>query len=232
MLMEIDVVGDSEFGDAIADEVEAVHELAMAYVVDCPEALTAAASELNNVARLRREIETARKRITKPLDDAKREVMRQAHMQTEPLEEAERALKRAISDYQELIRARHAEEQRLARVAVEAEAARMLAEAEVARAEGDDALASSLDVAVSVMPEPAVAPLPKTSGISVRETWRAEITDVTALLRGVLDGTVPPGAVEPNMQMLNQSARAMRGALNWPGVRVVRETNVAATGAR
>lgn len=144
--------------------------------------------------------------------------------------------------------AQRAVEEKLLR---EAEAARQaeeeaLRKAEEARAAGDEAAARAAEqaaarkAAVAERREEkagvvAMAPVvvktvaaPEADGISYRTSYGAEVTDMTALLRGVLDGTVPREAVIPNEKFLSASARALKSAMNWPGVRVVATRVVAA----
>jgi hypothetical protein len=64
-------------------------------------------------------------------------------------------------------------------------------------------------------------------GVSYRTTYFAMVTDVKALIQGVIDGSVPADAVSPNMKALNQAARSFKDTLNWPGVEVKSERVVA-----
>ena len=66
----------------------------------------------------------------------------------------------------------------------------------------------------------------------MRETWKGVVDDLRALCRGVAEGKVPRTAVTPNMPSINGAARAMKGELNWPGCRAIRETGVAAKAAK
>jgi len=54
------------------------------------------------------------------------------------------------------------------------------------------------------------------------------VTDLKALASGVVNGTVPPAFIEPNVKALNQWARATKGSAQLPGVRVIAEQVVRA----
>jgi hypothetical protein len=73
-----------------------------------------------------------------------------------------------------------------------------------------------------------VSDTPRISGLSTRLTWHAEIVDWTALIRAVAEGHVPEVVLLPNLVVLNAQARALKTALDYPGVRVVSDSIVAA----
>lgn len=60
-------------------------------------------------------------------------------------------------------------------------------------------------------------------GVSYRTSYFAIVTDVKALIQGVLDGIVPSDALSPNMKALNAAARSFKETLNWPGVELKSE---------
>ena len=68
--------------------------------------------------------------------------------------------------------------------------------------------------------------VPKVEGVSFRETWHAEVTDMGVLLSAILDGRAPIDAVEPAESWLNAQARARKSEdLGIPGVKGVKETS-------
>ena len=67
----------------------------------------------------------------------------------------------------------------------------------------------------------------KMNGVSYRTSYFALVTDIKALLKGVLDGIVPADVVAPNTKALNSAARSFKDTLNWPGVEVKSERVVA-----
>lgn len=67
---------------------------------------------------------------------------------------------------------------------------------------------------------PAVAvPIPKSEDVGFATYWKAEVTDLMALVQAVAAGKVPLFYVEANEKALNDAARAAKAALNIPGVR-------------
>lgn len=71
--------------------------------------------------------------------------------------------------------------------------------------------------------------MPKIDGGSFRTDWSAEVVDKRALLRAVVEGTVPDLVLSIDMKFLNSQARLLKGELgkSFPGVRAVGNTNFA-----
>jgi hypothetical protein len=117
------------------------------------------------------------------------------------------------------------EEQRLRREAEE----RRLVEAVAAEASGDrtraEALLEAPVLVASVVPRPVfvaatpVAP-PRLDGISFREQWSAEVVSLAELVQAVASGRAPITLLKPDEVALNAMARALKGAMAVPGVRV------------
>lgn len=203
-------------------------------VIACQADYQRATAFLLDVKARAKDLDELRRSITRPMDEAKRRVMDLFRPIEATLSNLETRGKRAILTYEQAEERKRREEERRLREAAEAE--RLKLEKAAARAEkmGKAETAEILrEQAETVATAPVVlAETKRPSGISMRETWSAEVTDLIALARGVAEGTVPPAAIQPNMPMLNQTARALRGALNWPGVRAVSSQNVAAGGYR
>lgn len=151
-----------------------------------------------------------------------------------PLVEAERIIKRAMTEYLD-------EQERLARI----EAARLEAEAkereESARLEEAAALEAAGQheeaerVLVEEPPVPAFvppAPVARVAGVTKREEWVGELVDMKALCKAIGEGKAPSTLVTINQVALNGLARSMKGELNYPGVRAVSRTGIAAARGR
>lgn len=67
------------------------------------------------------------------------------------------------------------------------------------------------------------------SKLDRKGTWKAEVYDLPALIKAVLENhpAVPKNALEPNMSVLDKLAKAMQKELNIPGVRAIEEFNYA-----
>lgn len=75
---------------------------------------------------------------------------------------------------------------------------------------------------------PVIEVTAKPNGISMSETWSAEVEDIIALAKAVASGKVPSSYILPNESLLNQQARSLKGELRIPGVKVVCKKSVAA----
>lgn len=176
--------------------------------------------------------------VLNPIIQAAHKAHQEALTQKKRLEEpalvAERSLKASMGTYQ-------TEQERLARAA-EATAAlerqRLEDEAKLqaalnaeARGDGQGAeriLEAATPPAPIIVPAAVTPPPPKAEGVSFRKTYRAEVTDLRALVEAVAKGQVPLAYVEANLSALNQAARALKEELAVPGVRVIDERGVAA----
>ena len=75
-----------------------------------------------------------------------------------------------------------------------------------------------------VLPVVAATPAaPKVSGLSFRETYKAEVTDMRALVQAVASGAQPITLLQANQTALDGMARALKEALAIPGVRLVKD---------
>jgi hypothetical protein len=147
-----------------------------------------------------------------------------------PLVEAENLLKASMAKYQrDEDDRRRREEARLREEARKAEEQARLEEALRLEAEHEPELAAAvLEQPAAVVLPPVLPPAPKVDGISTRKLYRAEVTDVRALCRGIADGSVPLNLVAPNQTALNQMAVALKDSFAVAGCRVVVETSIAA----
>ena len=143
---------------------------------------------------------------------------------TDPTEEQEGRLRRLVGrweDEQERLRRTEAEARRATQEA--AERAEREAQATVAEAQGAQAEAEAIRNAPSTVPPVTVMPAPKARGVSRRESWKAEVTDLHALVQAVAAGDVPMQAITADMSFLGKQARALKDALAYPGVRAYNE---------
>lgn len=141
----------------------------------------------------------------------------------EPVE-AEKAAKvasmRKWADEQERLRreeqARAEEEAR--RAAEEA----ALAQAVALEANGHKAAAEAV-IAAPVVAPPVYVPKTTPAGFGqfTRKTWKAEVMDMMELVKAVASGQVPIQAIQADMVFLGAQARALKGALSYPGVRSI-----------
>lgn len=238
-----------------ADAVDALYDLALAYVVDSDAAAESAAAELGTLKTLHKHITDDQEAHSKRFHGLHKKSLDIYRPHLTKLGAAESKFKGQLVNWQEVQRRRAAEEARLAREAAEAEAKRLREEAEARMREAEEAarlqrtaedagdtdladalaeqaaqleeLAQERKVEAETIPTPQPKPLPKLNGITSRETWSAEVTDLMALVRAVAAGTVPLRAIQADMTFLRQQAVSMKSDLNYPGVKAVSTPTVA-----
>lgn len=150
-----------------------------------------------------------------------------------PLVETEKYVKLAMTTWQGEQEAKARVEQRRLE-----DEARKRAEEEKLLDAIDAEQAGEPEVAERILAEAVVAPvvrvaapIPQVAGISMRETWSAEVVDMMALVRAVAEGKVPLRALVVDTVFMNGQARALRGDLNYPGVRAVSKRSVSSSSA-
>jgi len=192
-----------------------------------------AAATLQRIKGRSKELDDLRRSLTRPIDEAKKRIMDLFARPVQLLADAEFAIKRGLLGYQREQERIRAEEEARLREQARKEQERLLARSQRASAAGKDEMAEVLEEQASMVPVPiVVSDTPRISGLSTRQTWHAEIVDWTALIRAVAEGHVPDIVLMPDMTILNAQARALKTALNYPGVRAVSDSVVAAGGSR
>lgn len=171
------------------------------------------------------------RRFLGPVLDAERLVRGRCATYEQAVEDQRKAAEAAARREQERLeaeeRARVAAEQK--RLQAEAEE-RRLAEAAKAEEAGDKATAERLISAPVVVPAVAPRPVfvpppsiaaPKAEGYSSRDAWSAEVTNLMALVKAVAAGKAPLSYLKADEVALNGVARALKNAMNVPGVKAV-----------
>lgn len=217
---------------ALLSDAENLLDVAKSYVIDCTEMRVAAADDLKRVKALAKDLDEQRKEITVPLDLAKKRVMDLFRKPAEFLATAEATLKRACLTWDDEQEKKRREAEREAARKADEEKRRLEAEAKKAEAAGQIETAHAIkEAAAFVAPAPVAPEAPKIAGEATREVWRAQCDDIVALARAVADGVVSPENIVPNIPVLNQQARALKGSLAIPGVKAVCERVLAARAA-
>lgn len=192
-------------------------------VVDSAEAAASGAALSADLKRIGKEIEEKRKESTRPLDDAKKQIMTFYGTFSDLAKNQAQTVDAQLRDYQ------RAEDERRRKLA-EQERKRLekLAEQRAARAEkkGDEEKAEEIREEAAheaELVESSISAPTRVDGMHTRKNYRAEVTDFLSLLRAVADGhpQAPVGVITVNMAELNKMARALKESLNIPGVRVV-----------
>lgn len=182
---------------------------------------------LKQVKSRYKELESQRKEITKPLDNAKASVMELFKKPLDILSKAEATIKRTMIGYtEEQERLAREEQIRLQREAeAEAERERKKLEARIERAKnnGKDEKAEQLEElkeSIEVAPPPVVAPKIETpKGVSYKDKYTVEIIDFAKL---------PDEYKLPNQSALDKVAQATKGTIQIPGTKIHCEKILAA----
>lgn len=196
---------------------------------------TAVAERLKVITSFKRKVQDFFAPHKKRASDAHKALCDDERKVLKPAEADEAKLKSALVTYtQEKERARRAEESRLREQQRQAEETRRLEEAAAlereAVATGDLALKEQaealIEAPIPMMPvQTETQAPPKVDGISYRDVYRGEVTDLDALvLAAVKDKTGQLRGylkIEPNQSAIDAMARALKEKLTIPGVRLV-----------
>lgn len=150
-----------------------------------------------------------------------------------PAQEHEARIKRALVAYTtEQDRLRRIEEQRKRDELRRQEETRRLDEAAALEREahetGDAGMREQaqqlIEAPIPLMPVVVDTPAaPKVSGLSFREVYKAEVSDLLTLVKAVAAGQQPITLLQANQTALDGMARALKDALAIPGVRLVKD---------
>ncbi|MDD5387571.1 MAG: hypothetical protein PHQ22_10300 [Sulfuricurvum sp.] len=189
-------------------------------------------SFLKTVKDLQKKVKDTFSPIIQKAFAAHKEAKAQELKHLEPLLKAEAIIKeKMLSFLQEQERIRVTQERKLQ---AEAEKKRQeaLQKADQARQSGNEAKADKYDEKAQNIIAPVLAPTVDKGNIVVKKLWRAEVTDLFALVQAIANGTVPITAVEANMTTLNNMARTFKDTMSYPGVKFVSEESLAASGRK
>jgi hypothetical protein len=141
-----------------------------------------------------------------------------------PFEQIAAVIKVKMIAYYRAEQERIAQERKAAEEKARKEAEeRALAEAQALQDAGmTEAAEAVLDAPVAV--ERVKTPeAPKADGTSYRETWSAEVISLMTLVKAVAEGKAPIAYLEANTQALNAAARAFKGTVEIPGVKIKKD---------
>ena len=187
-------------------------------------------NELKKIKAKKTELDTQRKSITAPMDEAKKAVMDLYRPTVESLDYSEKTLKSKLMAYDEEQQA--IQRQRQAEAEAEAERQRTLLAEQAQQAEqnGDTIMADALLETACIMVAPVVIKdVPKVVGVSTRVTWKAELTDKLALVKFIAENPQFIDMLDANQSALNKFASAMKSNAKIGGVRFFEEKTMAAS---
>jgi hypothetical protein len=210
--------------DGLREDVSALVTAAPAYTaIETAEQADTVAAYLKRVLAVRKAIEDR----VGPVRDSAYKTWKALIALIKEIDEkpalAEAAYTRLIKDWLDREAARVREEQRRLD-----EAARQQA-AEAAKADGDARLAKAIEKGtIAVVSNQVAAPAAKVAGVTGTTTYKAEVTDLPALVKAVAAGKASIEWLLPNEQALNALARATKGTATIPGVTMRKVTGIAA----
>ena len=166
------------------------------------------------------ELDDMRKKLTRPLDEVKRNIMELFRAPADALSKAEIFAKTAMLGHVKRQEAAQAEEQRRAQAEADRKRKELDEKAAAARSAGKDTQAEKYEAKAEAIVAPVVAlKLEPVRGVSVKTIWRARVRNIDA---------VPREYLVPNLEALNKVAAATKGALVIPGVEFYSEEIMAA----
>lgn len=195
----------------------------------------AAGEHLLRIKALMKEADDAFDPIISKAHAAHKEALAQKARITAPLTDAQLIIKLAMSRYEtEQRRLIEAEERRL-RVEAERKAEEER-EAQILEAESQGATTEEVAVLAAeplrVAPVMLAPPVPKVSGISTRQCWKAQVTNLLALVQHIAKNPHHLSLVTPNQVAINAMVRGLTSGVNIPGIKVWQESSIAASSGR
>jgi hypothetical protein len=216
---------------ALREEGEIVALVAPAteLVIATPDQLAVSSTLLTKIKGRQKALTDVRLSITRPMDAAKKKVMELFQPAVDRLAQAETTIKAAVLTYSQAQRCLQAEAQARLDAEAERERVHLLKQAETHEEAGKDGRAETLRERAETVVAPTVAPAEVPSGaVHVKVTWHAEVTDLQALAGAYAEGQRAVELILPNMPVLNDLARTLKGDLTIPGVKAVSEEGVTA----
>lgn len=207
-----------------------VPDRAKAITITSGEDFERAGELLKVIKGLRAEIDDTFDSVIQKAHEAHKEAISKKRKVETPLVEAEAILKPRIAAFiREQERIRREEELRLQKLAQEESERLQLEEASILDEMGETDSANAL-LERKPEPVPVFVPrtVPKVPGVTLRQTWSAQVVSLQLLVKAVAEGKVPLMAIQANTTFLNQQARSMKDQLNYPGVRAVPDSNISA----
>ncbi|MDP2953426.1 MAG: hypothetical protein Q8O76_08945 [Chloroflexota bacterium] len=217
--------------EPIQTEVRTLADRVQAILVVDQQTFDYASDLLNSVVkRIRRQIAEHHDPLIKSAHDNWKMNLEAKRRLDAPLDDAERVLKGKIGGW-----LREQEQIRLeAQRALEEEARRKAEQEQWDRAaerlmQGDASESVEADLAQPIVVEQVAKVAPtyeKRSDVVSVTIYSAEVKDFPALVKAAAQNHELLGYLEPNMVALNSTARAQKGTMNIPGVKLLTKTDV------
>lgn len=221
-MAEVAVKADDEISVAMLSTAENLE-------IKTAEEMAASGEMLRTIKGRQGALSAARLDITRPMDAAKKRVMALFQPAIDRLAQAETTIKAAILTYTQAQEQERREAQAELNAAAERTRTQLIEQAETHDETGRHSRAETLRERADVVQAPTVAAAEVPRGaVHIKTTWHAEVTDLQALARAYADGGRAVELILPNMKVLNDLARTLKGDLTIPGVKAVSEEGVTA----
>jgi DNA-directed RNA polymerase subunit L len=208
---------------AIAPTVERIRTFANGLAIRSQEGYEKAANALKAIKREQDNIEAARVKITKPINEGLRAINAQAKIAAKPLIDSEFAIKAAMRAYIDAEEEKRRQEQRRLDEQAEADRRRLLEAAERNEAKGKENKADEFRERAQAVVAPIVQrEAPKAAGITTSKVWKFEIVDPTKINAPFMMPNEV--AIRKTVLALGEQAPSVIGE----GVRVRHETQIGA----
>ncbi len=202
---------------------------ASAIVVSDQESYNDAAKTLTEIAATKKNIKAHHAPMKTTAHEAHRAAVAAEKRFLDPLNEAEKIIKSNIVTWTTAqAKIKQDEENRRRIEAEKVEEDERLARAQTAQDNGqtEAEVEEILETPKGIVTKPVAETFEKSSSVSTRTTWKAEVYNYKLLCQSVVDGKVSGEAIDANMPFLNKLARQEKGDLDIPGVKAVSETGV------
>lgn len=213
-------------------EADLAFSAAMLFVIQNDDDVTRATEDMNKCSKRAKELEKMRKETTKPIDDAKKQVMAVFKPATEHLNEAVSFYKDSIGTYITLQQKRAEEAQKLAQEKAKEQKEAISQAIEQAKEKGDSETVATLETVANTLPveAPTVAPKVKVEGATVRKKIKGRVTDLKAFLLHIAEHEELQSLIEVKQGELDRFLAASSGSIAMPGIEVYEETIIATRG--
>lgn len=226
--MQPDIASNPKVQALIAATTQVVAE-AEAFKVTTAEQYTEAGELLKRVKSRAKELEEEELKITRPINAGLKAVRDLFRTPRQRAASAESVLKRAMIAFTAEQDRKRRELQAQQEEAARREREKLARQAERAAAKGKVERAAELEQRAATVVAPVVQiEQPKVAGISDRKVWKAECTDLKALVKAIAEGRAPLSYVMANDKVLGQQARSLKSEFVCDGVRVWSESSLAA----
>lgn len=238
----------SKLVQAVQKEVNGIISIAEAYQIDSADMAECAAEDMNAWAKKAKEIDAKRLELKRPLTEHIKLLDSMFNAPIEQLNNGVKTLKAKLLAWHQKEADRIAEEKRKAEAERQRQEAELRAqqaaieeERQAAIETGDFSKAEDLEeqammtesaAAAVVFAPPVQVAAPKPAGASVRDNWKAEVTDKMALIKAIAEGRASPDLLEPCTKVINQRAKALKSEFVVDGIRVFNDQIIAATGRK